>query len=49
MKELPIGIYDLLHTKELNTRLDNAGLLERSVWYSFGKEELKYRLVIPLA
>ena len=49
MKELPAGIYDLLHTNELNTRLEKAGLLDRAIWCSFEKDELRHRLIIPLA
>jgi len=49
MKELPIGIYDLLHTTQLHKRLEKAGLLDRAVWHDLEPEELHYRLAIPLA
>jgi HKD family nuclease len=48
-KKLPAGIYDLLHTNELHERLENNGLLNNAIWASFDKNELKHRLVLPLA
>lgn len=48
-KKLPAGIYELLHTKELHERLENQGLLANVIWSSFDKNELKHRLVMPLA
>ena len=49
MKDLPAGLYDLLHTKQLHTRLEKAGLLDRAVWSKFELDELKNHLAIPLA
>ena len=49
MKDLPAGIYDLLHTKQLHTRLEAAGLLDRAVWSKFEPDELKDHLAKPLA
>lgn len=49
MNDLPIGIYDLLHTAQLHNRLEKAGLLDRAVWNDLEPEELQHRLAIPLA
>ncbi|MEI8186452.1 MAG: DUF3427 domain-containing protein [Chlorobiaceae bacterium] len=49
MKELPVGIYDLLSTSHLRRRLEQLGLLNRAEWSSFEPEDLEHRLVIPLA
>ena len=49
MKDLPAGLYDLLHTQQLHTRLVDAGLFDRAVWSKFEPEELKNHLAIPLA
>ncbi len=37
-KELPAGLYDLLHTSQLHKRLEKAGLLERAVWSDFAAD-----------
>ena len=49
MKDLPVGIYDLLSTSQLRKRLEKAGLLDRAEWSAFEPEELKYRMAVPLA
>jgi len=49
MKDLPVGIYDLLHTAKLQRRLEQAGLLDRAVWSDIETEELRHRLAILLA
>ncbi|MDH5517787.1 MAG: phospholipase D-like domain-containing protein [Gammaproteobacteria bacterium] len=49
MKDLPVGLYDLLHTKQLHNRIEKAGLLDRAVWAKFEPDELKTHLAIPLA
>ena len=49
MKNLPVGLYDLLNTKQLHNRLEQAGLLDRTVWAKFEPDELKTNLAIPLA
>ena len=49
MSYFPVGLYELLHTKQLHNRLEQAGLLDRSVWTKFGPDELKSHLAIPLA
>ena len=49
MSELPVGIYDLLHTNQLHIRLEKAGLLDRATWSAFEPDELRHRLAIPLA
>ena len=49
MKDLPVGIYDLLSTSQLRKRLEKAGLLDRAEWCAFEPEELKYRMAVPLA
>ena len=49
MKDLPVGLYDLLHTKQLHNRLEQAGILDRAIWAKFEPDELKNHLVIPLA
>ena len=49
MKNFPVGLYDLLHTKQLHNRLEQAGLLDRAVWIKFEPDELKTHLAIPLA
>ena len=49
MKKLPIGLYDLLHTKELNDRLVNSGLLDQSEWSKIDKSQIADYLAIPLA
>ncbi len=46
---LPIGIYDLLHTSKLQKRLEQAGLLDRAIWSEFDPEDLQHHLAIPLA
>ncbi len=48
MDSLPIGLYDLLHTKELHLRLEKAGLLDRTVWKNIEKEDLVHYLAKPL-
>lgn len=48
-KELPAGLYDLLHITQLHKRLEKAGLLERAVWSSFEAEEFHHHLAIPVA
>ncbi|MFK5947358.1 MAG: DUF3427 domain-containing protein [Methylococcales bacterium] len=49
MKDFPAGLYDLLHTKQLHNKLEQAGLLDRAVWSKCEPEELKTNLAIPLA
>jgi len=49
MKSLPAGLYDLLHTRELHRRLEEAGVLDRAEWAGIDPDELPHRLVIPLA
>lgn len=49
MKKIPTGLYELLRTKKLHNRLENAGLLDRAVWHKISREELKAQLAIPLA
>lgn len=49
MNDLPVGLYNLLHTKQLHDRLKSAGLLDRAVWAKFEPSELKTHLAIPLA
>ncbi len=49
MSNLPVGLYDLLHTSQLHIRLEKAGLLESSVWSEILPEEFNRRLVLPLA
>ena len=49
MKDLPAGIYDLLHTNQLHNRLEKAGLLDRATWSKFDKDDLNHHLAIPLA
>lgn len=49
MKNFPAGLYDLLHTKQLHNRLEQAGLLDRAVWGKLEQDELKTHLAIPLA
>lgn len=48
MTRLPTGLYDLLHTRELHQRLQEAGLLDRAEWAAIDHDELPHRLVIPL-
>lgn len=48
MQDLPVGIYDLLHTPKLQQRLEQLNLLDRAVWSSIDPEELRHRLAIPL-
>ena len=49
MQEFPTGLYDLLHTRKLQRQLKEAGLLDRAKWEEFDSDELKTRLVVPLA
>ena len=49
MNKLPVGLYDLLHTKKLNRRLKEAGLLDRAVWSNLSPEEIHHRLALPLS
>ena len=49
MKDFPVGLYDLLHTKKLHAQLEKVGLLDRAIWEKFEPEELKNHLAIPLA
>ena len=49
MKDLPVGLYDLLHTTALQKRLEQKNLLDRAVWTSVEPEEFRHRLAIPLA
>ena len=49
MKELPSGLYDLLHTAELHKRLEQLGLLDRAIWSDIDSAELHHRIAIPLA
>jgi len=49
MNELPVGLYDLLHTTQLHKRLEKAGLLDRAQWTDFDRDELQHRLAIPLS
>lgn len=49
MTDLPNGIYELLHTKELHNQLKAAGLLNRAVWKKLDADELYQELVIPLS
>lgn len=49
MKNLPIGLYDLLHTAELQKRLEDAGLLDQAVWSSIDTNELHHRLAVSLS
>jgi len=46
MSNLPVGLYDLLHTSQLHIRLEKAGLLESSVWSEILPEEFNRRLVL---
>lgn len=50
-KGLPVGFYDLLHTVELQKRLEEEGLLDRAVWSrkDIEADELKRQLALPLA
>ena len=49
MKNLPVRIYDLLSTAQLQKRLEASGLLDRAEWSTFDPEELQHRMAIPLA
>lgn len=49
MKDLPVGIYDLLHTTQLQKRLEEKGLLERAKWEDIDTGELANYIAIPLA
>jgi len=49
MKDLPVGIYDLLHTKQLHDRLEEAGLLDRAKWAKFDVDDLRHQVALPLA
>lgn len=49
MNRLPTGLYDLLHTSQLQKRLQESGLLSRAVWSNIEPQELPVRLAIPLA
>jgi len=49
MKQYPLGLYDILHTKKLHKQLESAGLLDKAVWEKFKSEELKTHLAVPLA
>lgn len=49
MKKLPVGLYDLLHTAQLQKRLELFGLLDQAVWAKIEPEDLQARLAIPLA
>jgi superfamily II DNA or RNA helicase/HKD family nuclease len=49
MKNLPIGLYDLLHTKELQARLSDSGLLNQAEWGKIDPSQLTNYLAIPLA
>lgn len=49
LKNLPAGLYELLHTKQLQNRLEKEGLLDRAVWAKFEPDELKTYLAVPLA
>ena len=48
-KKLPTGFYDLLHTVELHTRLEKAGLLDQAIWSKIEANELPYRLADAMA
>ena len=49
MKDLPVGLYDLLHTSALHKRLEHLGLLDRAVWSAIDPAEFPHRMAIPLA
>ena len=49
MNNLPIGLYDLLHTKQLHSRLEKAGLLDQAKWIDIAPEEIHTRLAVPLS
>jgi len=49
MKHFPSGLYDILHTQKLHKQLEEAGLLDKTVWEKFEPEELKTHLAVPLA
>jgi len=49
MKQFPPGLYDILHTQKLQKQLEDAGLLDKTVWGKFEPDELKTHLAIPLA
>ena len=49
MDNLPIGLYDLLHTKQLHSRLEKAGLLDQAKWINIAPEEIHTRLAVPLS
>jgi len=44
MNDLPVGLYDLLHTKGLHSHLEEKGLLKRAVWSKLSTEDMYYRL-----
>ena len=44
MKKLPLGLYDLLHTKKLHKHLKKNGVLELAVWRKIDSEEMYYRM-----
>lgn len=49
MKDLPIGLYDLLHTKKLQNHLKSTGLLDRAEWSALSLDEIHHRIAIPLS
>ena len=49
MNDLPAGLYDLLHTKELHKRLEKKGLLDQAVWKSIGNEDFVRYFTKPIA
>lgn len=49
MKKLPVGLYDLLHTAELQQRLEDAGLIDRALWSNIDSDELKHRITLSLS
>ncbi len=49
MRELPAGLYELLHTAELHERLEQSNLLNLAVWKKVDLEDLYRCLATPLS
>ena len=49
MKNIPEGIYDLLHTKALQKRLEKAGLLDKAVWKNIDSINLSHHISLAIA
>lgn len=49
MPDLPVGVYDLLHTVELHMRLEQLGLLDRAEWSLIDPEGMHHELASSLA